>query len=137
MDQPSTKPVTPYELAGGSAAISSIVSRFYELMDSEPAYAELRAIHADDLGPVREGLTQFLNAWMGGPKDWFSQGKCVMSLHREFPISRDIGAQWADAMARAIAGESGVPKDLGLAMAERLGQMARAMINAEPEADAA
>ena len=78
MDQPTTKPATPYEALGGSAVIERIVARFYEQMDNDPAYAALRAIHAEDLGPVRAGLIQFLNAWTGGPKDWFGQGKCVM-----------------------------------------------------------
>jgi hemoglobin len=103
VDQPVTPPKTPYEIAGGGEVIEAIVARFYELMASEPAYAELRAIHAEDLAPVQQGLTQFLKAWMGGPKDWFAQGKCVMSLHRGFPISGAIGGQWAEAMQRAIA----------------------------------
>jgi len=36
---------TPYELLGGSDVVSAIANRFYELMDSEPQYAELRALH--------------------------------------------------------------------------------------------
>lgn len=129
MDQPVSPPRTPYELAGGADVVEAIVARFYELMDGEPLYAELRAIHAADLTPVKEGLTQFLKAWMGGPKDWFSQGKCVMSLHRGFPISGAIGEQWVEAMQRAIADQKDMNSDLAQAMTERLAQMARAMVN--------
>ncbi|MCH4151290.1 MAG: globin [Sphingobium sp.] len=129
MDQPVTPPKTPYEIAGGGEVIEAIVARFYELMASEPAYAELRAIHAEDLAPVQQGLTQFLKAWMGGPKDWFAQGKCVMSLHRGFPISGAIGGQWAEAMQRAIADQKGMNAELAQALSERLSQMARAMVN--------
>lgn len=129
MDQPVSPPTTPYDMAGGAEVVEAIVARFYELMDNEPAYTDLRAIHAEDLGPVKDGLAQFLKAWMGGPKDWFAQGKCVMSLHREFPISGAIGEQWADAMQRAIADQKGMNPDLAQAMSERLAQMARAMVN--------
>lgn len=129
MDQPISPPMTPYEIAGGAEVVEAIVARFYDLMDTDPAYADLRAIHANDLGPVKEGLAQFLKAWMGGPKDWFGQGKCVMSLHREFPISASMGRQWADAMQQAIADQVNMNSDLANAMSERLSQMARAMVN--------
>lgn len=129
MDQAVSRPTTPYEMAGGAEVIETIVARFYALMDMDPAYAELRSIHAADLGPVKEGLTQFLMAWMGGPKDWFDQGKCVMSLHRKFPISDLIGGQWVEAMQRAIADQKNLNPDLAQAMGERLSQMARAMVN--------
>ncbi len=131
------QPATPHEALGGSEKIASIVARFYEFMEADPRYAGLRALHADDLAPVRAGLTAFLDAWLGGPKDWFDQGKCVMSLHRPFPIDADIADQWGDAMARAISGEPGLDKELAQAMATRLGQMARAMINRGQVSDAA
>ncbi len=120
---------TPYELLGGSDVVSAIANRFYELMDSEPQYAELRALHAPDLGPVKQGLVEFMSAWLGGPKDWFSRGKCVVSLHGPISISTQIASQWADAMARAIADQPGVDRALGLAMSERLGDMAMGMAN--------
>lgn len=129
MDQPTEKPTTPYDLIGGGAVIEAIVARFYELMDTDPAYAGLRALHAEDLGAVRAGLTQFLTAWTGGPRDWFAQGKCVMSLHRQLPISAEIGEQWADAMARAIAEQRDMEAHVSQAMQIRLTQMARAMVN--------
>lgn len=133
-----TTPVTPYEMLGGSEAVDAIVTRFYALMDNEPDYSDLRALHADDLGEVRAGLVQFLNAWLGGPRDWFGRGKCVMSLHRGLPVTPAIADQWADAMARAITAQPRIDRDLGMAMAERLGQMARAMVNrVAQEADAA
>ncbi|MCB2014863.1 MAG: globin [Sphingobium sp.] len=131
-----SQPATPYQMIGGKDAVAAIVGRFYDLMDSEPGYADLRALHARDLSTVRHGLTLFLNAWLGGPKDWFERGSCVMSLHRRFPIPPSVADQWSDAMARAIAAQPGIDKELGLAMAERLGHMARAMVN-RTEDDAA
>lgn len=123
------KAQTPFERLGGSVAVAGIVDRFYALMDSDPDYADLRALHAADLSSASHGLKLFLNAWLGGPRDWFERGLCVMSLHRRFPIPAEVAAQWADAMARAIAAQPGVDRELGQAMAERLGHMAQAMIN--------
>ena len=57
---------SPYEMLG-EAGIRHLVDRFYQYMDSEARYAEIRAMHAQDLGPVREYFSQYLISWMGGP----------------------------------------------------------------------
>jgi len=133
MNAETAPPRTPYEVLGGATVMRGIVDRFYDLMDSDPAYAELRAMHAPDLAPMRESLTGWITAWAGGPRDWFAAnpGKCVMSAHRGLEVSGGTADQWVDAMARAIA-ESG-PKDkaLGKLMAERLAMMAEAMVPVE------
>lgn len=98
----ATAPTTPYERLGGTPVLRAIVDRFYDLMDSDPAYAELRAMHAADLAPMRTSLTSFLAGWSGGPRDWFAGGKCVMSLHRPMAISAETSAQWMGAMGRAV-----------------------------------
>ncbi len=95
-------PTTPFERIGGEPVLRAIVDRFYDLMDSDPAYAALRAMHAADLAPMRTSLTSFLGGFTGGPRDWFDSGKCVMSLHRPMAISADLSAQWMDAMRRAV-----------------------------------
>ena len=33
---------TPYDVMGGDAKVRALVDRFYDLMDLEPAYKELR-----------------------------------------------------------------------------------------------
>ena len=99
------KPATaslPFERIGGANAVRQLVERFYDLMDSDPAYARLRTIHADDLTPMRESLAGFLNGWMGGPRDWFGSGKCVMSAHAPFAIDAELRDQWLSAMRRAM-----------------------------------
>lgn len=125
MDAPST----PYEMLGGSAVVTAIVDRFYRLMAEEGGYAELRALHAEDLTQVRDGLAGYLNGWLGGPRDWFDQGRCVVSLHRSIRISEDVARQWVEAMTRAIADQPGLDGQLSAAMTERLAMMARGMVN--------
>ena len=120
---------TPFELLGGHPVIQRIVERFYDLMEQDPAYAELRALHAPDLAPMRRSLALFLAAWCGGPRDWFEEnpGKCMMSAHKGIPIPPTVASQWADAMNRAIAERGPEDQKLGAEMADMLGRMARSM----------
>jgi hemoglobin len=102
-------PDTPFYRLGGHDTMRAICNRFYDLMDSDPAYADLRAMHAADLSPMRKSLAGFLAAWAGGPRDWFTEnpGKCMMSAHKGYAITPDVAGQWADAMKRAIADTAG------------------------------
>ena len=65
--EPETE--TPFEAIGGASTVRLIVNRFYDLMDTDSAYAELREIHAPDLTPMRRSLAGFLDGWLGGPRD--------------------------------------------------------------------
>ena len=42
-------PGTPFEWIGGEDKVKALVERFYDLMELEPKYAELRAAHGPDL----------------------------------------------------------------------------------------
>ena len=100
----ATKPQLPFDRIGGREPITRMVNRFYDLMDSEPDFAELRAMHAPDLSPMRESLTDFLMAWMGGPRDWFEKrpGACIMSAHRALDgMNFAVATQWVLAMQQA------------------------------------
>jgi hemoglobin len=110
---------TPYEMIGGEAAVRKIVDRFYDIMDSVPEAASLRAMHADDLSPMRERLSEFLNAWLGGPRTYFERGDrpCIMSAHRPFAIGEAERDAWMTCMRRALE-DCGVSEDM-LAMLDR------------------
>lgn len=124
-----TKPATLFDRLGGHATMEAICHRFYDLMDSDPAYAELRAMHAADLAPMRKGLPLFLAGWAGGPRDWFAAnpGRCMMSLHAPFKIDRAVAAQWAQAMQRAIADVAPEPPELAQGFSQALSNLAAAM----------
>lgn len=120
---------TPFERIGGHPVLRAICERFYDLMDEDPAYAELRAMHAADLSEMRASLPLFLAGWAGGPRDWFeaNPGKCMMSAHGSFRINSDTAVQWSEAMRRAIADSEVADREIADAMADVLDRMARGM----------
>lgn len=122
-------PASPFELLGGHAGIGTIVDHFYDLMDADPAYHDLRAMHAEDLNPMRRSLSGFLTGWSGGPRDWFSEnpGKCMMSVHGRMAISRAAADQWVAAMTRAIK-TSDVEADLARKLVSAFSAMAGNMV---------
>lgn len=137
-DAPTAEPVeatsapesnAPFYRLGGTPAMTAIVERFYDLMDTDPAYADLRAMHAPDLLKMRKSLVGFLTGWAGGPRDWFeaNPGKCMMSAHKPFVITPAVAGQWAEAMQRAIADAAPADAQLAKAMGGVLEEMARGM----------
>ncbi len=60
--------VSMFERIGGSATIDRLVDSFYDRMDTLPEAKIIRAMHADDLGLIRDGLKRYLTEWTGGPK---------------------------------------------------------------------
>jgi len=104
---------TPYALLGGDAAVRALVERFYDLMDLEPGYAELRALHAADLTHAREKLYLFLSGWLGGPSLYIERygHPMLRARHLPFPIGIRERDQWLACMERALV-EQGVPESL-------------------------
>jgi hemoglobin len=93
--------------------VKALVERFYDLMDLEPAYRELRAAHGSDLASARDKLFWFLCGWLGGPSyytDQFGHPRLKMR-HMPFSIGILERDQWLACMDQAM-GETGVPDDL-------------------------
>ncbi|QIG78965.1 globin domain-containing protein [Stakelama tenebrarum] len=132
---PQTSPETPYAAMGGAETVRALAHRFYDLVGSDPAYAELRALHGPELAPIADSLAGFLSGWLGGPRDWFESGRgCIFSLHGAVPIDHRTAGQWADAMARSIDSEPRVPPQIAEKMKDTLGRMARSMAPREAAA---
>ncbi|HEX7752275.1 MAG TPA: group II truncated hemoglobin [Novosphingobium sp.] len=124
----ATRSRTAFDLLGGAPVVRRVVDRFYDLMDADADYAELRSLHAQDLAPMRDSLTGFLTAWLGGPRDWFDErpGRCMMSAHKGVAITEASARQWADAMSRAVL-DSVEEGDLVEKLAQALSGMALSM----------
>lgn len=111
--EPETQPATPFEWIGGEARVQALVDRFYDLMDIEPAYRELRISHGTTLDDARQKLFWFLCGWLGGPsyyEDRFGHPRLRMR-HMPFRIGIVERDQWLACMDQAM-GETGVPEDL-------------------------
>lgn len=124
------KPTTPYDRIGGRAPVADLVTRFYDRMETDPAYRELRAIHADDLTEMRVRLIDFLVAWMGGPRDWFDKnpGACIMSAHAAMPgITETTARQWMACMEEALAPVAARDPQLAESMLNSMRSMGRTM----------
>ncbi len=104
---------TPYEEIGGDAGVRSLVARFYDLMDLEPAYADLRRVHAPSLEDAREKLHLFLSGWLGGPPLYVEKHghPRLRARHLPYPIGVVERDQWLACMAQALD-ETHCPADL-------------------------
>ena len=86
-EQESLPPQTPYEILGDQG-IKALVKAFYEVMDTHPAAKEIRAMHAENLEPVKSKLVSFLVGWMGGPPVYLAVTGtvCLTDPHAAFHI---------------------------------------------------
>lgn len=119
---------SPFERLGGHAGVLALVNAFYDLIERDSAYIELRRMHAADLAPMRDALAGFLTGWTGGPRDWFDRnpGKCMMSLHADLPITGVTATQWLTAMTAAVE-TAQVDPELAQTINDAFRRMANAM----------
>ena len=110
---------SPFERIGGEAAVRALVDRFYDLMDLDPAYAELRALHPTTLDGSRDKLFWFLCGWLGGPSHYTDRFGHPMLRARHLPFSIGIRErdQWLACMQRAMS-EQAVDPSLAQRLAE-------------------
>ena len=111
IDEPQEQ--TAYQLVGGDAKVRELVDRFYDLMDLEPEFAALRAMHPTPLDSSRDKLYWFLSGWLGGPGMYVERFGHPMLRARHLPYSiasaeRD---QWLRCMALAMQ-DIGLPEEL-------------------------
>lgn len=124
---------TAFEMMGGEAPIERMVTRFYDLMDLQPEYAALRAVHGPDLESASEKLFWFLCGWMGGPQHYierFGHPRLRMR-HMPFKIGVRERNQWLACMTQAMQ-ETGVPEALCAQLQSSFFQTADWMVNQQP-----
>ena len=121
---------TAFELIGGEAALKSLVERFYDLMDLEPGYAALRAVHGPSLERAREKTYLFLCGWMGGPQHYVERYGHPRLRMRHLPFKIGIleRDQWLACMHQAM-GDVGVEETLKQRLLESFFQTADWLVN--------
>jgi hemoglobin len=95
---------TTYEKIGGEATVGRLCNRFYELMDTVPQFAVLRAMLPESLQGSRDKLYMFLSGWFGGPDlfvEKFGHPK-LRARHMPFQIGARERDQWVACMVLAM-----------------------------------
>lgn len=88
----------------GPENIRQLVETFYDVMDTDPKAAGLRAIHQPDLTEAREKLFMFLMGWTGGPQLYIERygHPRLRARHMPFPIDESARDQWMYCMIKAM-----------------------------------
>lgn len=123
-------PETLFDAIGGEPGVRGLVDAFYDRMDTDPAYAGIRALHPPDLSGSRDKLFWFFCGWMGGPNHFierFGHPRLRMR-HLPFAIGESERDQWMDCMRQVI--EAGAaPERLHLQLLQSFAQTADWMRN--------
>jgi hemoglobin len=130
MTKETSESRTAFDWIGGEAAIRALVDRFYDLMDLEPGYLELRTTHGTTLAEARDKLFWFLCGWMGGPQHYIERfgHPRLKARHMPFKIGILERDQWLACMDQAM-GEVQVDADLRARLRESFFQTADWMRN--------
>jgi hemoglobin len=95
---------TAFEDMGGEHVIRALVDRFYDVMDLEARFSDLRAMHPQDLSGSRDKLFWFLCGWLGGP-DYFVERfghPRLRARHLPYEIGVKERDDWLHCMAQAL-----------------------------------
>jgi hemoglobin len=111
--------MTPFQRIGGETGVRALVDRFYDLMDLEPMFAAVRALHPGALDGSRDKLHWFLCGWLGGPDLYVQRFGHPRLRARHLPYAIGIAErdQWLGCMMQAM-GEVGVEPVLAERLAE-------------------
>ena len=119
-----------FEALGGEPQVEALVERFYDLMELDPAYTALRAVHGPDLAQARQKLSWFLCGWLGGPQHYTERFGHPRLRMRHMPYSIGIVErdQWLACMDQAMA-EVGMAESVRLRLRDSFFQTADWMRN--------
>ena len=126
---------TLFEELGGAEKIRDLVEKFYDIMDSDPRAAVIRAMHQTDLTEAREKLFMFLTGWSGGPSLYIERygHPMLRKRHLPFPIGESERDQWMFCMVRAMH-DIGMEEPMVVRLAQALWSVADFMRNKAEEA---
>lgn len=122
---------TPFQILG-EQGIRELTSAFYDIMDSLPEAAGVRAMHAADLAPMKEKLAEYLIGWMGGPPLYAQKygSVCMTEPHEHYHIGPEERDQWLRCMHKALA-QTGASEELVEMLRQPLFRIADAIRNRE------
>jgi hemoglobin len=97
-----------FELLGGEDGLRKLVDSFYDHMDTDAAWAVLRALHPPQLTGSRDKLFWFLCGWTGGPDHFVERfgHPRLRARHLPFSIGVTERDQWLGCMQQALAAQN-------------------------------
>ena len=109
----TTDATSPFDRLGGESAVRALVDRFYDLMDLEPQYRGIRALHPTTLDGSRDKLFCYLCGWLGGPNHYIERygHPMLRARHLPYAIGKAERDQWMACMTQALH-ERGVESEL-------------------------
>ena len=130
----TTQPVqssTMYDWIGGAKGLQALVTRFYEIIDTDPDATVIRAMHQADLSQVRQSLFEWLSGWLGGPPLFVQKngGPCINAAHKPFHIDEAARDQWLDCMGQSMI-DVGVDEKYREMLEPALFRVADSLVNA-------
>jgi hemoglobin len=102
-----------FAAVGGEAGVRALVDTFYDLMDRDNRYQQIRTLHPPDLSSSRDKLFWFLCGWLGGPAHYVERFGHPRLRARHLPYAIGIAErdQWMSCMGEALSSR-GMPSDL-------------------------
>jgi hemoglobin len=130
MIEAMNEPQSLYDTIGGESKLRQMVDRFYDLMELEPEFAGIRALHPPTTEGSRDKLFWFLSGWMGGPDAYIERyGHPRLRMrHMPFAIGTSERDPWLRAMAWAME-DVGIAEELRVRLMESFYQTADWMRN--------
>ncbi len=126
-----SQPQTPYQILGAEG-IRELAAAFYDIMEESDDVAGLRAMHAKDLGPMKQKLADYLTGWMGGPPLYAEKHGtvCMTEPHAPYAIGPEERDQWLLCMDRALE-RTGASEELKAMLKVPMFRIADAIRNRE------
>ena len=97
-----------FRSAGGSLGVIKLVEEFYQIMQTNPEFKELRALHHSDVKSSSDKLSTFLIGWLGGPRNYREKFGpiSIPQAHQQIAVNEQTKEQWLDCMQLAIDQQS-------------------------------
>ncbi len=94
-----------FEQLGSLSAVKQLANTFYDVMDKDPAYLELRVLHPQKLTTTKKKLYRLLAHWLGGPALLTVEPPSAQLLerrHHHIDLNDRHAALWLDCMQHAM-----------------------------------
>ena len=121
-----------YDRLGGEVVVRKLVDQFYDRMECQPEYNDIRKLHPEDMTDSRRKLFMFLSGWMGGPALYVKAygNPMLRARHLPFPIGIAERDQWLGCMRQALQ-DLGIEESLQQTLAQAFAKTADHMRNKE------